>query len=171
MSTLKQLVDETTLIKNDLVNCRNTLESNLLDKDIEVVPGAKMSTLIDKVGDITLGKKWASGSTQSENYNGGSYRLTVSGLEFRPRLIIFTNPNVDVNVYCDPLDFGVNLAHVESANTVELTTGSSSITRLAQFKEDSTLATSYTHKYIHPDGFSFGLNRAQLRLYNWIAFE
>lgn len=171
MTTLKQLIDETTNIKDDLISCYNSLKTNLTDKGIEVPASAKMLTLINMVGDITSGKKWASGSTQSENYNGGSYRLTVSGLEFRPRLIIFTNPNVDVNVYCDPLDFGVNLAHVESANTVELTTGSSSITRLAQFKEDSTLATSYTHKYIHPDGFSFGLNRAQLRLYNWIAFE
>ena len=49
MSTLKSLVDETTNIKDDIVSCRNNLENNLKSKGVEVIPGTKMSILIDKV--------------------------------------------------------------------------------------------------------------------------
>ena len=53
MSTLKQLVDETTNIKNELVTCHANLKNNLLHKNIDFLPTDKFSTLISKIKNIT----------------------------------------------------------------------------------------------------------------------
>ena len=61
MATLKNLVDETTNIKNELVTCYSNLKNNLNAKGVKVLDLDKMSSLIDKVGDIeTLVKVVAS---------------------------------------------------------------------------------------------------------------
>ena len=53
MATLKNLVDETTNIKNELVECHSNLKNNLIEKGVECSNTDKMSSLIDKVGNIT----------------------------------------------------------------------------------------------------------------------
>lgn len=53
MSTLKALVDETTNIKNELVTCHTNLKNNLISKGVECSDSDKMSSLIDKIGDIS----------------------------------------------------------------------------------------------------------------------
>ena len=57
MATLKSLVDETTNIKDELVECHNNLKNNLNAKGVEVLDLDKMSSLIDKVGDIETSVK------------------------------------------------------------------------------------------------------------------
>lgn len=52
MATLKNLVDETTNIKNELVTCYSNLKNNLIEKGVECSDTDKMSSLIDKIGDI-----------------------------------------------------------------------------------------------------------------------
>ena len=49
MATLKSLVDETTNIKNELVECHATLKNNLVEKGIEVSSYDKLSYLVDDV--------------------------------------------------------------------------------------------------------------------------
>ena len=49
MATLKSLVDETTNIKNELVECHNNLKNNLNAKGVEVGSLDKLSTLILKL--------------------------------------------------------------------------------------------------------------------------
>ena len=50
MPTLKSLVDETTNIKNEIVECRDTLRQILIDKKIQDLENEnKLSILIDKV--------------------------------------------------------------------------------------------------------------------------
>ena len=61
MATLKQLVDETTNIKNELRTCHANLKNNLIDKGVECRDTDKLLSLVCKVGEIELGKKWASG--------------------------------------------------------------------------------------------------------------
>lgn len=51
-STLKELVNETTVIKNDLVSCRNTLKTNLSDKGVDVASVNKMQGLVEKVNEL-----------------------------------------------------------------------------------------------------------------------
>lgn len=48
-STLKELVDETTVIKNDLVNCRDNLKNNLSDKGVDVASVNKMQELVNSI--------------------------------------------------------------------------------------------------------------------------
>nr|WP_312984366.1 hypothetical protein [Clostridioides sp.] len=53
-NTLKELVDETTLIKDDITNNRDTLKSNLENKGIETTEVSKLPDLIDKVNGIEV---------------------------------------------------------------------------------------------------------------------
>lgn len=53
MATLKNLVHETTNIKNELVECHSNLKNNLIEKGVECSDTDKMSSLIDKVNNIT----------------------------------------------------------------------------------------------------------------------
>ena len=82
MSTLKQLVDETTNIKNELKTCHANLKSNLIEKGVECSDADKLLRLANKVGEIELGKKWASGISVVS-----SSKISVRGLNFKPRFI------------------------------------------------------------------------------------
>lgn len=53
MTTLKSLVDETTNIKNEIVECNTNLSRILISKNVEVSEQDKMSDLIEKV-DLSL---------------------------------------------------------------------------------------------------------------------
>lgn len=48
-SALKELIDETTVIKNDLVSCRDSLKNNLSAKGVDVSDVYKLNELISKV--------------------------------------------------------------------------------------------------------------------------
>ena len=54
MATLKNLVDETTNIKNELVTCHSNLYNALIEKGVDILPtdSKKMSNLIEKVKSI-----------------------------------------------------------------------------------------------------------------------
>ena len=53
MATLKNLVDETTNIKNELVECHTNLKNNLITKGIEAGSLDKLSVLVGKIKNIT----------------------------------------------------------------------------------------------------------------------
>lgn len=53
MATLKNLVDETTSIKNELVTCHTNLKNNLITKGVECSDADKLSSLVNKVGEIS----------------------------------------------------------------------------------------------------------------------
>ena len=94
MATLKSLVDETTNIKNELVECYTSLKNNLIEKGVECSDSDLMSTLIGKVANISVGKKWATGTTnltkKTVSINGTSYTcFTCSSLTFKPSSVIF----------------------------------------------------------------------------------
>ena len=52
MATLKNLVDETTNIKNELKTCYANLVTNLVEKGVDVSSGDKLSALVDKIPNI-----------------------------------------------------------------------------------------------------------------------
>ena len=54
MATLKSLVDETTNIKNELVECYTNLKNNLITKGIDVGSFDKLSALVGKIKDIAV---------------------------------------------------------------------------------------------------------------------
>ena len=53
MATLKNLVDETTNIKDELVECHTTLKNNLIEKGVECSEEDKMLDLINMVKDLS----------------------------------------------------------------------------------------------------------------------
>lgn len=53
MSTLKELVDETSSIKTDIVTCHSNLKEKLVEKGAEVSDSDKMLTLINKIDDLS----------------------------------------------------------------------------------------------------------------------
>ena len=91
MATLKNLVDETTKIKNELKTCHTNLKNNLSAKGISVLSTDKMSSLVSKVKDIELGKKWASGSCEdilNKNLNNSQVVTVNTDLNFKPSMVV-----------------------------------------------------------------------------------
>lgn len=54
MATLKSLVDETTNIKNELVECHTNLKNTLIAKGTECSDNEKMSSLVDKISALKV---------------------------------------------------------------------------------------------------------------------
>lgn len=91
-STLKELVDETGLIKNDLVNCRNNLKNNLSAKGMDVSGTDKMQVLVDKVNEIEV-----------EKYN----------FPLKPKTLVTNNRviNMPTFYYSKAIDFSENFRY------------------------------------------------------------
>ena len=89
MATLSQLVTETTTIKNNLVSCHTNLKNNLTKKGVQCSSTDKLLSLVNKVGEINTGKKWASGTAKSSSAMYECITLTVNvKLQFVPSLIV-----------------------------------------------------------------------------------
>lgn len=84
-NTLKELTDEISAIKDELINCRDILKYNLESKEVSTSGINNIKDLIESVSNIELGKKWASGVSP---YSGTYRRIIISGLNFRPSNII-----------------------------------------------------------------------------------
>lgn len=98
MSTLKQLVDETTNIKNELKTCHTNLKSNLMKKGVECSDTDKLLNLVGKVGEIELGKKWANGE-HIVNFPSTfvySVEIDLSNLSFIPSVVVCELKNIQV---------------------------------------------------------------------------
>ncbi len=98
MATLKQLVDETTNIKNELKTCHTNLKNNLIEKGIECSDTDKLLSLVNKVGEIELGKKWASGE-HIVNFPSTfvySVEIDLSNLSFTPSVVVCELKNIQV---------------------------------------------------------------------------
>lgn len=98
MATLKNLVDETTNIKNELLVCYTDLKNNLIEKGVDCNSSDKLLSLANKVGEIELGKKWASGEyivnfTSTFVY---SIEIDLSNLSFTPSVIVCVLENMKV---------------------------------------------------------------------------
>lgn len=72
MATLKNLVDETTNIKNELKTCHTNLVNNLSAKGVSVSSGDKLGDLVDKVIDIYSPRAIAGDSNKIWNYSSTS---------------------------------------------------------------------------------------------------
>ena len=74
MATLKNLVDETTTIKDELVACHNNLKNNLIEKGVECNGEYKINDLIDKVKDLGL---VASSQSGVVDFSTSGYSKTI----------------------------------------------------------------------------------------------
>ena len=81
MATLKSLVDETTDIKDELKACHSNLKNTLIEKGVECSDNDKMSSLIDKVGDVEQVNKVIASSKVLINANLATYTSTGTAEE------------------------------------------------------------------------------------------
>ena len=87
MATLKQLVTETTNIKNELKTCHTNLKSNLIEKGVECSDTDKLLSLVGKVGEIET-VKYATGRL----YDGFSHYRSTSSTPATVKKLIFSAP-------------------------------------------------------------------------------
>ena len=73
MATLKSLVDETTNIKNELKTCHSNLKNNLIQKGVTCSDNDKISTLINRVGEIST-VKFIAGNSCTVYSNNNKYK-------------------------------------------------------------------------------------------------
>ena len=150
MATLKNLVDETTNLKNELVECRDMLKQILIDKKIEGLENEnKLSILIDKVNELedcipsilylyNNGNEFediTGGFTKAGQSNGvGNVSITryVDGIYFsnssRPNSYIYagigTLNSIDVSKFsklCVEYEYNVFLSSSMRNSVIELT--------------------------------------------------
>lgn len=100
-------------INSKISNLKIKLENNLIQKGVQCSKTDKMSSLIDKVNNISLeslgGKKWATGTVNNSNFNqslslsllsSGTVsvnKATLTGLGFKPSIVIMVNANLTQN--------------------------------------------------------------------------
>lgn len=89
-------------INSNLKKQHNLLSTYLRNKGVEVSSDAKMSSLISKVGDIPLGKRWAQGSfgdQQGEEGKGTTQRIIRTNLSFVPSRILINTSMIGMQNY------------------------------------------------------------------------
>lgn len=88
MSTLKQLVNETTNIKNELITCHANLKNNLIEKGVECSDTDKLLSLVGKVKGVSTGLKYATGRL----YDGFGHHQITSSTPATVKKLIFSAP-------------------------------------------------------------------------------
>lgn len=105
-ATLKDVKNKVTEIENSLQDTKDYFKNVLTDKDIECSDTDGMLNLINKVKDISIGKKWVigEGTTGTTTYyfndlDGSTVGMTyfdISNLDFIPSTIIYIASNNSV---------------------------------------------------------------------------
>ena len=154
MATLKNLVNETTNIKNDIVTCHSSIIEKLNNKGIDAKQDEKLLSLINKIGNITLeslgGMKYATG-TYPRPAGGNGYH-DIRGMSFKPSYFIAVQP------------YGLDKYHVYTINHI---TGSKCYR--TDTGDNGTSSGHVTNCLVYDDGY--GINMAYSNYdTTWIAF-
>ena len=101
MTALKNLVDETTNIKNELVSCHSNLKNNLIKKGVKCSSTDKMPSLIDKIAGIVVVDNVIAGeSIQLFNYtSSGSIRINKNDV-FKLTSSVNGSVKIKINYVC-----------------------------------------------------------------------
>ena len=152
MPTLKSLVDETTNIKNELVECHTNLKNNLIEKGVDCNNADKMLNLINKIANIELGKKWASGTYLSHE---GATTLNLN-LDFNPRLV-FVNLEYASGSNAKFSRFSIYFKDINETKSTSIVSGSSNTSHDVTLRDNGI--DMYVAGYSKPNTFY------------WYAFE
>ena len=93
MATLKSLVDETTVIKNELKSCHTNLKNNLIAKGVVCSGSDKVSDLVNKINKITSISSVVCGDNYIERVDNNVYypNSTYVSVEKMPLIVSYTN--------------------------------------------------------------------------------
>lgn len=86
--TVKEALES---LKLSVSNGKSSIATAITGKGVAASGNDSFSTLSTKIGQISTGKKWATGKAQTNttNFKG---TITVSGLSFRPSIIVMCGP-------------------------------------------------------------------------------
>ena len=89
-SSLNNAVDFANNIKSEIQTIKTALSSNLSNKKVTVSSSESLTSLVNKVNNINLGKKFASGTIKDKSYSARQHHsITVPmNLDFVPSYII-----------------------------------------------------------------------------------
>lgn len=169
-ASLKQAIEHNKEIDKEIDYQLVRFEETLKEKGVEVLPSEKkMSTLIDKVGNIELGKKWAIGKSIKNSdlkdfsrvdtplLSKSSY-IEINGLDFFPSTII-------AEIGSDAFTILNNIGGDSECVTIRSVWNSSS-SFIYRYKTDEYIFPSIGVVYLPVN--SVAVNGDS---YNWIAFE
>ena len=94
MATLKNLVNETTNIKNEIKACHTNLKNSLIEKGVECSDNDKIINLIEKISSINLDLKYAKGTSSV----GTNSILTIPKVDFTPIFVLSHGYNLGKNM-------------------------------------------------------------------------
>ena len=129
LPTSSSLVNTVEYVKNvndEIYYLKNKLENNLIGKGVECSDNCTMSSLINKINDIAIGKKWASGLIVEETLTADANRTITksitTNLSFTPSLVFVPMKYVGFKQY-DTTDtvwncFLSNLNQLSDENTL-----------------------------------------------------
>jgi|GEM_PF-1905833 len=150
---------------------KNTMATNLTNKQQESLGTEPLGDLINKITNIVTGKKWASGSilssssTDSFYSNTGTWPLnavTVTGLLFKPSIILMRSSNSYWVIY-DASDTTHPISALENRYYANGPVYNALSTR--------TIKADGTKAYVTTTGFRLPTADWTQRTYSWIAIE
>ena len=127
MATLKSLVDETSNIKNELVECHTNLKNSLIAKGVECSDSDKMSSLIHYVSELKV---------LSECVAGDSLYVFVDNPEMQ---IPINNGYQEVKKFSN---FLLNGNYRVSASISSTTSGNTTFLKIIHKRNNATIFTS-----------------------------
>jgi hypothetical protein len=80
--------DTFATLANHIQSVKNTMATNLTNKGTSASGTETLQSLADKIANVNTGKKWASG-IGTTNASAGVVTVSVSGLSFKPSLVMF----------------------------------------------------------------------------------
>ena len=87
MATLKSLVDETSIIKNELIECYTNLKSTLIRKGIDA-SNLKLSKLIEKTSELVAVEYVSGDSIIMAEINDTEYNSSSSYTKYEEKALL-----------------------------------------------------------------------------------
>ena len=159
-SSLVDTVEHVKNVNDEIYFLKAKLENNLIEKGIECSDTNKMSSLIDKITNIELGIKWASGNLGTY-FNSNNNR-------------VWSSVTVEMNLSFIPSTIFIFIDYINS-----MTETAFIISNIYANSDNQCTTTPYIHFYINQvDSQSFNLNykmngtvNKKAYILSWYAFE
>lgn len=168
--TLRGAINESFQIGNKVKS--DTVDALLsVDDSLPVTSEDSWVDVIGAIGQISTGKKWASGTTSSTDtsahfqYAGtattrNSPSVTVSGLSFKPSLVYLLTTTASHSVYTEFNDG----FYAKTVKVMSSFNGTTNNVNVYNYKADVAPA------YVTETGFNLPVHHTSA-IYTWIAFE
>ena len=141
-----------------LQTAKDTLATNITSKGVTASQTDAVSVLADKVGQIVIGKRWASGT-----FSSGSTSLVVSNLNFTPSIVI-------VRGFYSAADMAMQRVYVNPSLLTTYGTDKLNTVGFTSIRNNPTNISSLSVSFTITNG-GFTVNNQSDYGGSWIAYE